>query len=67
MNAKEKIIKITFNESIFRWDKEKEMSQKIKEIESEGWSFKEAKPVKFRESILHLGGALNLIFEKKDN
>jgi hypothetical protein len=64
MSAKEKIVKITFNESIFRWDKEKEMSQKIKEIESEGWVFKEAKPVKVTKSILHLGGALNLYFTK---
>ena len=64
MSTQEKIIQITFDKSIFIWRKEKEMTQKIKEIELEGWRFIEAKPVKFTESIFHIGGALNLTFQK---
>jgi hypothetical protein len=67
MKKSEKIIRITFDKSIFRWDKEDEVAVKIREIESEGWRFKEAKPATLCENLVHCGGALNLIFEKKDN
>lgn len=42
------------------------MQAKIKEVESEGFSFIEAVPVAFTESIKYVGGALELHFKKND-